>query len=159
MLRTDILCHKIYNLMLLTTMLGQVCRSLESHFVTEIYENVTVSAEEDIFLECLITNPVFLDWQKDGKAIEVSNAYAERRVYIMKGEGLLILNADYNDRGQYLCLGIKDTYMIQKTISLDVAPSSDDVHPLRSSESHLFRLFLHSSILFLSEVFVVKCKI
>ena len=110
---------------------------------------MTVSAEEDVFLECLIFNPTFIDWQKDGKAIEVSNAYAEKRVYIMKGEGLLILNADYNDRGQYLCFGVQKStnMMVQKTINLDVAPSSDDVRPLRSCESHLFRLlFLHFSM-------------
>ncbi|XP_033628531.1 uncharacterized protein LOC117291111 isoform X1 [Asterias rubens] len=136
MLRTEMLCHQIYNLMFLVTLLGQVCHSLqvEGDFFTEIYENVTVSAEEDVFLECLIFNPTFIDWQKDGKAIEVSNAYAEKRVYIMKGEGLLILNADYNDRGQYLCFGVQKStnMMVQKTINLDVAPSSDDVRPLRS---------------------------
>ena len=120
-------------------------------YTTDFNENVTVTADTDVFLECMIDDPTFLDWQKDDKAIEVSNAYRERRVYIIRGEGLLVLNAEYNDRGHYMCLGIRNTYMIQKTISLDVAPSSDEEQPLHSCESWFVPVILiviHFFVLF-----------
>ena len=113
------------------------------------FKNVTISADTDIFLECFFENPTYLDWQKDGKAIEVSNAYQERRVYIIRGEGLLVLNAQYSDRGYYTCLGIRQQYLIQKTILLDVAPSSDSDRPLRSCESWFVQVI---SIVFFSLV-------
>ncbi|XP_022111139.1 uncharacterized protein LOC110990439 [Acanthaster planci] len=107
------------------------------HQTEEIYEeiydkNITVSTDTDVFLECSIVSPTYLDWQKDNNAIEVSNAYHEGRVYIIKGEGLLVLNAQYGDRGHYMCLAIRHHHMIQVMIFLDVVPSSDENRPLRS---------------------------
>ncbi|PIK49925.1 hypothetical protein BSL78_13195 [Apostichopus japonicus] len=67
-------------------------------------QSVQIEVGEDVYLPCEApSNAQIYIWERDNRSVHAINTFRENRLYVLRVQGLLILNSVQNDEGVYRC--------------------------------------------------------
>ncbi|XP_072024562.1 uncharacterized protein [Amphiura filiformis] len=106
----------LLQLVLTGLLLWITATNAQDNTASSIY-NVTVIAGEDLYLEWLNEDPIYVNWVKDSVVV----ADQEGRIFIIPDKGLLVLNSEWKDGGYYTCVVItRQLDIVEKVFRVDV---------------------------------------
>lgn len=67
-------------------------------------QSVQIEVGEDVYLPCEApSNAQIYIWERDNRSVHAINTFRDNRLYVLRVQGLLILNSVQNDEGVYRC--------------------------------------------------------